>query len=178
MTGTPTPWYKTRQAVVAAAAAVGLIVGTVVGMTAFASDPTESTEYAELQQELKTANLAVERVDAREASLDEKERAITESNNQLLSDKSDLAEREKAVGIAEKKKAANTIESDGVYEVGPDMKAGRYKTSGGSSCYFAVLRSSDSTDISTNGLPNGQAYVTVNKGQYFETRGCGEWVRQ
>jgi len=69
--------------------------------------------------------------------------------------------------------------SDGTYEVGVDVEPGKYKTPGGSdSCYWARLRANDgaSGDIIDNSLAVGPQTVTINAGEYFETRGCGTWT--
>lgn len=65
---------------------------------------------------------------------------------------------------------------DGQYHVGVDIKPGRYKVDNADDlCYFAVLNSTDATDIATNGTGKGSHYVTLKTGKYFETRGCPRW---
>jgi hypothetical protein len=71
---------------------------------------------------------------------------------------------------------ATTITADGVYEVGVDIEPGKYKTSGGSSCYWARLNANGS-DIIDNDLPGGQAVVTVKAGELFKTQRCGTWTK-
>ncbi|WP_417233270.1 hypothetical protein [Arthrobacter sp.] len=108
-----------------------------------------------------------------------------------------LKERETAVASAEKQLArdqkkfdgavadreANTI-SSGLYEVGVDVKAGKYKTAGPDGrnpvgCYYAWLSSSESdADILDNNIVNGQAVVTLRKGQFFEIKSCEDFVKQ
>lgn len=86
---------------------------------------------------------------------------------------------------AKKPGAATTVEGDGQYLVGEDMKAGTYKTAGpekGSiieNCYWARTKdaSGEFGAIISNDNLQGQGRVTVNKGEYFETNGCQEWTR-
>jgi hypothetical protein len=75
---------------------------------------------------------------------------------------------------------------DGTYEVGADMPAGKYKTTGPSpldyypNCYFARLKHNDGSagDIIDNNNSKGPVVVTVKVGEYFETTGCASWVKQ
>jgi hypothetical protein len=78
------------------------------------------------------------------------------------------------VGPAEK------ITKSGVYVVGKDIKAGKWKTDGGG--YFAILAdptgsTSDTDNILTNDNPDGQAFATVQDGQGLETnRMTWTWI--
>jgi len=66
--------------------------------------------------------------------------------------------------------------SAGLYRVGTDIAAGRYHTSGGESCYWAKLRTSDPSSYIDNRLHAGPQTVTVDS-PYFSTDGCGTWTR-
>ena len=74
--------------------------------------------------------------------------------------------------------AANTISGDGVYRVGKDMKAGTYKSSDNADCYWQISTDANGDNIVQNNIVTGQALVTVRDGQFFESRGCGDWVLQ
>jgi hypothetical protein len=73
-------------------------------------------------------------------------------------------------------KVEDTI-SDGIHEVGVDVKAGQYKTNvpEGAICYWE--RSTD--DRGDYELQEGPARlsVTIKKGESFETEDCGTWKR-
>src|SRR5450759_2152077 len=62
--------------------------------------------------------------------------------------------------------------SDGVYLVGTDMPAGRYKgdVTGGVS-YWAIYSDPNGANIVANALPSGPFYVEVRNGQYLDLRG-------
>ncbi|WP_116048645.1 hypothetical protein [Amycolatopsis palatopharyngis] len=65
--------------------------------------------------------------------------------------------------------------SDGVYEVGTDIEAGKYKTQGASDgipCYWARLNA-DSQDIIDNSLSAGPMVLTAHDG---EVQGC-DWTK-
>ncbi len=72
-----------------------------------------------------------------------------------------------------------TSMGDGTWEVGVDVQPGKYKTAGGSSCYWARLRKNDggSNDIINNNVGAGPQTVTVNKGEYFKSQRCGAWSK-
>jgi len=73
---------------------------------------------------------------------------------------------------------------DGDYEVGPDIKPGKYKTQGPvpdevyPNCYWERHKPNvDSfAGIIKNDNVKGPATVTVKQGEMFETQGCQPWV--
>jgi hypothetical protein len=70
--------------------------------------------------------------------------------------------------------------SDGVHEVGVDVKAGQYKTRVPEEalCYWERIRGDDISD-STSRYKEGPSRqsVTLKKGESFETEDCGKWKR-
>jgi hypothetical protein len=74
---------------------------------------------------------------------------------------------------------------EGVYEVGADLPAGKYKTAGAVPtdaiplCYYARLKHNDGTfgDIISNDSSTGQLIVTVKVGEFFKTSGCQGWAK-
>ncbi len=78
-----------------------------------------------------------------------------------------------------------TTFGDGVWEVGVDVAAGKYKTAGPGSdgigmCYHARLKNNDGSlgDIIDNNISQGPVTVTIKPGDgYFETNGCQDWVK-
>jgi hypothetical protein len=81
--------------------------------------------------------------------------------------------------------AADTGVGDGVYEVGADLPAGKYKTPGADAgqlyvnCYYARLRHNDGSvgDILQNNNTKGQATITLKVGEFFQTTGCQGWAK-
>ena len=75
---------------------------------------------------------------------------------------------------------ADTI-SDGIHEVGVDVKAGQYKTSvpEGALCYWERSRDDSGDSIIANEAQDGPARqsVTIKKGEFFKTKDCGTWKR-
>lgn len=72
--------------------------------------------------------------------------------------------------------------ADGVWEVGVDVKPGKYKASGTSdgSCYHAHLSGTTGSldDIIGNHRGAGPQTVVIEEGQYFESDDCGTWTLQ
>lgn len=69
--------------------------------------------------------------------------------------------------------------TDGTWEVGVDAQPGKYKTAGGSQCYWARLRRNDggTGDIIQNNLGAGPQTVTVKAGEYLQSKRCGTWSK-
>lgn len=71
---------------------------------------------------------------------------------------------------------------EGVWEVGVDIAAGKYKTTGsdGYGCYYARLKTGDGSlgDIIDNNDTDGPATVTIKSSDgYFDTSGCAAWSK-
>jgi hypothetical protein len=72
---------------------------------------------------------------------------------------------------------------EGTYEVGKDVKAGQYKTTvpaDSDGCYWERSKDDSGDSIITNDLanPGAKVSVTIKKGEFFKSNGCGDWVRQ
>jgi hypothetical protein len=71
-----------------------------------------------------------------------------------------------------------TISTNGTYVVGTDIAPGTYRTSGGTGCYWARLRSLDTGDIIDNNVSDGPQVVQILPSDAaFLTRGCGPWQK-
>ncbi len=71
-----------------------------------------------------------------------------------------------------------TIDTNGTYVVGTDIVPGTYRTSGGSGCYWARLRSLDTGDVIDNNVSDGPQVVQILPSDAaFVTRGCGAWQK-
>jgi hypothetical protein len=77
--------------------------------------------------------------------------------------------------------AASGQITEGVWKVGTDITAGTYRTDtnvSGSTCYWQKSSDAEGTKILSNDLPTGgRPQVTLTKGQWFKTQGCGDWSR-
>lgn len=73
--------------------------------------------------------------------------------------------------------------SDGTWEVGVDVPAGKFKTDGAEKrdilmCYWEVRAKSEQGDFVAQGVitkVNAPGRVTLSKGQFFTTSGCADW---
>jgi hypothetical protein len=190
-------WYRRGWVIGVAAFLVGVTLGAA---SAGSADPTTTEEYQALSQDLddtrgqlasardELASIQDElkdvvgdlpaREDAvkdAEAAVEKRESAVADAEAKVRVAGRAVARREKAVGLVETEIANNTV-SDGIYEVGTDIKAGTYKTSGAPGCYYAVLSSPDTWDIVTNNNIDGPGILTVSDGQFLEISGCADWV--
>jgi uncharacterized membrane-anchored protein YhcB (DUF1043 family) len=112
----------------------------------------------------------------RETAVKQAEKEVAAREHAVAADEKAVAKREKAVGLVETEIQNNTV-SDGIYEVGTDIKAGTYKTDGASGCYYAVLGSANTNNIINNSYNDGPAVVSVSTGQYLELNCSGaDWT--
>jgi hypothetical protein len=75
---------------------------------------------------------------------------------------------------------ADEIPGDGTYIVGQDIKPGRYRASGGETCYWARLKDTEGgiDSIIANNISPGQSVVTIKPTDAaFQTSGCGTFTR-
>jgi hypothetical protein len=150
---------------------------------------SKSSDLTQTQSDLQTAQGRVASltghltklkagISGREAAAKHAEEAVGVREKAVTAAEHAVAKRERAVGLAETRIQKNTV-SDGVYEVGIDMKPGTYKTDGASGCYYAVLRSANTNDIVNNSIEDGPTVVSVSDGQYLELDCSGaDWVLQ
>lgn len=76
--------------------------------------------------------------------------------------------------------AQATIDGDGTYIVGTDVKAGTYRSAKPSSgnCYWARLKGDDPADIIANNNSAGPSVVTIKStDKEFTTQGCETWTK-
>ncbi|MBE1524397.1 hypothetical protein [Nesterenkonia lutea] len=139
-------------------------------------------EPADLQERRDEITEDEEALEARTAELDDREAALDEREEELASQAQEAAETEEAVQEEEQASSSGSIPGSGTFIVGEDIQPGTYRTDGGSGyCYWARLSglSGEFGDIITNGLPDGQGFVTIAETDVaFETSDCGEWTAQ
>lgn len=71
-----------------------------------------------------------------------------------------------------------TITTEGIYVVGTDILPGTWREPGGAPCYWARLRSLDTSDIIDNSNSEGPQVVQIQPSdKAFQTRGCTTWTR-
>lgn len=71
-----------------------------------------------------------------------------------------------------------SMDGDGIYVVGREIKPGRYKAGGFAGCYWARLSNlaGDDHDVIANWYGNGRVTVEIRLGDKgFETNNCGPW---
>lgn len=83
-----------------------------------------------------------------------------------------VPQREQAPPVPE------SIQRDGVYVAGRQIKTGTYTAEGGSFCYWARLKytPTGATSIAVSSYDPGRQVVAIVPGDVFQTSGCGKWV--
>lgn len=128
-----------------------------------------------------------------QADIDRAQKQLDDINRQIEQRKAELSNTPAAPAVPAAPAApapaasgpASTV-SDGKYQVGTDMAAGRYKTAGPSGsgaldmCYVARNRndSGEFGAIIANQLVQGPSSVTVKKGEFAEFSGGCTWTKQ
>ncbi len=84
------------------------------------------------------------------------------------------------------KAAAKKTIGDGLWKVGRDLPPGKYiptknvkEVSGVMGCYWVKASDAEMSDVAGSGMvENGRPEITLSKGQWFTTNGCGTWQEQ
>ena len=178
-TETPTSvgqhWYKSRWLLAVTALILGISIGIGIG-TARSSGKAEiaaanarttavQNNLATAQSEAKTATDALS---AAQAGLDARKTELDAA--------AAVAAREEKVGAAEKAAQANTFAGDGTYLVGTDVQPGTYKADASPGCYWARLKSLDTSDIIDNQNPDGPVVLQIlSTDKAVEVARCAEF---
>lgn len=142
---------------------VALFIGVGIGSSGSTAEETPKVK--------STTGLTV-------ADLDDRENALEDQKAELDDKATDLDAREEKVNAAEKKAKADTIDGDGNYEVGNDIKAGKWKNADADDmCYWSINSDSNGSDIVANHNGGGPQTLTVRNGQYLELQDCGTWKK-
>jgi hypothetical protein len=167
-------WLVVVVAVVAAVVVIGtyaLMQGQNAATRADLSRVTVERNALQAKADSNTANYRA--VVAERNKLQEKVAKLSTRIGKLIAQPVQPAPAAAIVstGAAAPAPSANTY-SDGVYLVGTDMPAGRYKgdVTGGVS-YWAIYSDPNGANIVANSLPSGPFYVEVRNGQYLDLRG-------
>jgi hypothetical protein len=177
------PGIFTRWGIPALVGVLALLFG--LGIGAAAGSSAEDLEAGSTGEPTPAPTVTVDPSAAKEAELDKIAADLDEIaagqgkvNEELAAWEAELAEREKAVGVAEAEAAANTI-TDGTWTVAVDITPGTYRSNGASAdCYWAITATgSNGADIIKNDLPGGgRPQVALEEGHDFNTQRCGDWT--
>jgi hypothetical protein len=112
--------------------------------------------------------------DALQATYQNKEAALAQTQQTANQDAATLKQE---LGQVQ----ANSINGDGVYVVGKDIKSGTWHTNGSGNtgqndCYFATLNSTDTSNIADNNNFDGPETVDVSGAYALQISGPCTWV--
>jgi len=148
---------------------LGIAIGVAVGDPPGSVDKLNTAE-ALLKSRANKIQFLQSKVDDRDARASAMQAKINDyqagiadieaQKSTLAQKEAELAEREKAVSSAETRIAANTFPGEGIYIVGTDVQPGRYRSDGGSGCYWARMNA-NGDDIIDNDISDGPTVVTI-----------------
>lgn len=174
--------------VAAAAAVVGLALGTLLGVFVFGDRGEVSALEAEIEQrEAEVADWKSKAAEFEEknktlsAELREKGEEFTALEEEAAQAAEDLAAIEAKAAHKEGEGAAGITASfgEGTYLVGSDIQPGTYRSSEGDHCYWTRLSGTGGTldEIIANDIATGPTVVTIGPGDFaFDSYGCGTWT--
>ena len=155
-------WYKSRWILAATALILGLCI--VIGVEAAAIGAANARATA-AQNKLTTAQsaLSAAQSEAKTAqdALSAAQAGLAARKTALDAAAAAVAAREAKVGAAEKAAQANTFAGEGTYLVGTDVKPGTYKADASTGCYWARLKSLDTSDIIDNQNTDGPVVLQI-----------------
>lgn len=146
-----------------------IVVLVVVSGTPIVKEATDQKPNQEpiVNQTVDKAPRTSEDVESLKSARDAALTKLAETSETLGSVQAELDAKRQAEEAAATEKAKTTF-SDGVYFVGTDIPAGRYKgTPSGSSAYWKVASDANGENIIANGNEAGNFYVQANAGQYL-----------
>ena len=180
LTETPTNiglrWYKSRWLLAATALILGLCI--VIGVEAAAISAANArataaqnkltTAQSDLSAARSEAKAATDVLSAAQSEAQTAKDALSAAQAGLAARKTTLdaaaaavAAREVKVGAAEKAAQANTFAGEGTYLVGTDVQPGTYKADASTGCYWARLKSLDTSDIIDNQNTDGPVVLQI-----------------
>jgi hypothetical protein len=177
---------RIRTPVLIIAAFVVLIVGVAIGL---ASNASTSQQLTKVRGQLASAHASIDAAHGTISKL--RAQLVVAQNNastaeasaaaKYKADEAKVASTLRRLQTIEGKITATRISADGVYVVGRDIKPGTYHTAGdgqtgGASCYYALLNSTNTSDISDNNNFDGPETVSVTHGA-FQISGPCVWYR-
>lgn len=190
------PRWRTRSVLLPSglAAAGGLLLGGLAG-GAVGAAPVAGMEQriadlatanraltSERDALAKDVDAATEQAEAAVAELEDARAELAGRESAVRRAEEDLAGEQKKFDEAVADRKADSV-GQGVFEVGVDVKPGKYRTAGpdGSNsvgCYYAWMASSDAgSRILDNNIVKGPAVVTLKSGQFFENATCQDFIR-
>jgi cytoskeletal protein RodZ len=136
------------------------------------------SDVSTLQADVSSDNAAVTTAQTKAAT------AKQTAEDSLKSQEQQVASEQKTLQQELGEVQASSIDSDGTYVVGQDVKPGTYHTSGSGNvgandCYYATLSSTDGSlnSIISNGNFDGPETISLSGVYAFQINGSCTWVR-
>lgn len=150
------PWWKRLWVVAAAAAIIGILIGT--------AGASGNKKVADAKTVTATATTTSVSVSVQPAATKTLRPTVVKT----------IATHTRTATVTYTPAPKPAI-NDGTYQVGRDIRPGTFRTSGGSQCYWQVSSDPNGDNILSNDNITGPAIVQLNDGQYFNTSGGCDW---
>jgi membrane protein involved in colicin uptake len=164
----------TKWSLLAAALIVGFVLGFIVQAPRVTAGFNAGLERDRLKAQLATVTterdeMAKQLDPIHKAAAAQQEADLAAAKAKADADAKAAAEAAAATAAAAAAAKANTF-GDGIYLVGTDLPAGKYKgtPSGGTSAYWQISSDANGRAIIANNNVDGQFYIEVKAGQYLE----------
>jgi uncharacterized protein YlxW (UPF0749 family) len=138
------------------------------------------TDTAALQD--ARAQIKTERSDAQNAvaearkTLASERSKLSKTRQQVSAEKRRLRRLQGQVSGVRQQISANTVDGEGTYVVGSDIKPGTWRASASPGCYWARLRSLDTSDIIDNDNADGPVVIQVlPSDKALQVSGCSSF---
>ncbi len=163
------PWMKYTGAVVGGFILGGLVVaaGSEETKTVTAAAPPAKTVVS-----TKTVSPDAETLAKLRSQVSDERDKLATARGRTSSERSKLRKLQGQVQSAK----ANTVSGEGTFVVGEDIKPGTYRAAASPGCYWARLRTLDTSDIIDNDNADGPVVVEIlPSDKAFQTSGCASF---
>jgi hypothetical protein len=136
----------------------------------------QNRQLASLREQQAAAKKEQAALDKRKAQLDQRESALNQRAATINQQAQQVQQQQQNPVQQPPAATQSTTFGDGLFQVGTDIPAGTYNTSGGPSCYWATLSDSNANSILDDHSGAGPQTVTINA-PYFASSECGTWTK-
>jgi len=159
------------------------LTATVVGLMAFflgmAVGGNGEPEPTVAEEATSASGATAQDLDQRETDLKSREEQVESKQAELDRRQNNLEEREDALSSSSSEEGDDTI-GNGVFEVGDDVRPGRYSSAGPEDpdlpCTYRVSEDDEGDEIISSEVSDGPGTVTLVEGQYFTSEYCQIWT--
>ncbi len=179
-------WQQPRYAAAVLGLLLALLVGSLVALGVVATSKSDDAdrELAKARDQIRDErerardDIASEKADAQD-QIDSLRDEAAEARADVRRERRKLERLQGEVDGVQDQIARNTVPGDGTYVVGEDIDPGTYRADASPGCYWARLRSLDTSDIIDNDNADGPVVIEVlPSDRALELSGCADFKKQ